>query len=247
MVFGIGADKSKTTSSSQSQSSNWADAFSQAFGWNTSQGQTFIDPQQQAARQGLFGQVLASMNPGQARADATERLGAIMPQLNQAMTTLGSFDPASQIATQGAALQEGLGSLFQQEIMPGIQSDAIAAGGFGGGRQGVAEGVAAGQLGQSYTQGLADITAAANAQAMQAAQLQGILGQSIFDLGTAADTAGLDQLTSLAGILGPATVLSQQGSAGQTGSTSSSKSAGQSTSSSKAKSSSSGWKLGFGG
>ncbi len=54
----------------------------------------------------------------------------------------------------------GLGRIsenFNQNILPGIQSDAVGAGQFGGGRQGVAEGIAArdaNRLGSEFAQNL---------------------------------------------------------------------------------------------
>ncbi|QDY70134.1 hypothetical protein [Qingshengfaniella alkalisoli] len=245
-MFGIGGGKSSSKTTSSSQSSNWSDAFSNAFGFNQSTAGTFVDPTQQAAREGLFSQIMANMNPGGAQANATGALESMMPQLQGAFTQLGSFgDPTAQIAAQSEALKKGLGSLFREEIMPGIQSDAIAAGGFGGGRQGVAEGVATGQLADSYTSGVADITSVANNQAIGALGQQGALAGSILGMQQQADQTGLGYLSILSDILGPATVLSSQQSSGAQGSTSSSQSAGQSSSESKSKSKDSSFKLGF--
>ena len=47
------------------------------------------------------------------------------------------------------AANRRLGEDFQEQILPGIQKNAIAAGGLGGTRQGVAEGIAAGKLAQA--------------------------------------------------------------------------------------------------
>jgi hypothetical protein len=250
-LFGIGGGKETQSarSSSNAQSTDWSQQLANAFGINSSQGSTFVDPAQAGARQGLFDQILKQMGgAGAAEAGAQATLGGILPGLQSTFSALGGMtDPSATIKAQGSALSEGLGNLFRQEIMPGIKGDAIAAGGFGGGRQGVAEGVAAGQLGQSYTQGLADITAAANNQALQAAQVQQAMGTSIFDLSQAGSTAGLGWLESLAGILGPTTTLSSTSSSGVTGSTSSGASQGQSTSESESLSRGSGskWNLGF--
>lgn len=80
------------------------------------------------------------------------------------------MNPTRQIQAQGRSLQSGLGEMFREELNPAIRGNAIAAGGFGGGRQGVAQGQAVGELADAYTQGLGDITANANAQALGASQ-----------------------------------------------------------------------------
>lgn len=247
--FGGNKETQSSKSTSESQSTDWSQQLSNAFGLNTSTGSTFVDPTQTGARTALFDQILKQIGGvGGAAQGAQDQANSLLPGLTSSFATLGGMtDPSATIKAQGSALSEGLGNLFRQEIMPGIKSDAIAGGGFGGGRQGVAEGVATGQIAQSYTQGLADITSAANARAMQAAQVQQSLGSSIFDLSQAGQNAGLTWLQSLSDMLGPATVLSQTESQGQTGSTSSGASAGQSTSESESTSrgKSSGWKLGF--
>ncbi len=84
-------------------------------------------------------------------------------------TLRGLMDPTAQISAQSKSLKSGLGELFREELNPAIRGDAIAAGGFGGGRQGVAQGQAVGELADAYTQGLGSITAQANAQAGQSA------------------------------------------------------------------------------
>ena len=118
-------------------------------------------------------------------------------------------DPRSQIAAQEASLASGLGNLFQNQLNPAISSNAINAGGFGGSRQGVAQGQAIGQLGQAYTEGLGDITARANQQAL-GAQGQGIasLG-SLFDMGMAGYNNAWNPLQQYQSLLGAPTVLTQ--------------------------------------
>jgi hypothetical protein len=69
-----------------------------------------------------------------------------------------------------------IGEQFREQIMPALSSDAIAAGGLGGGRQGVAEGVAAGQLGRNLQDFGAELYNADQNRAMQAAGL----GRDIF-------------------------------------------------------------------
>jgi hypothetical protein len=50
-------------------------------------------------------------------------------------------------------LQQDTGRLFREELNPAITSRAVAGGTFGGGRQGVAQGLAAESAGRLFTQG----------------------------------------------------------------------------------------------
>lgn len=252
----------QSTSFGNNQSSAFGTDQSTSFGQNQSTSGSYIDPTQGGFLQNLWGQASGLADPQGVQANIQNTLGQIMPGLQGTFQNLqGLTDPSQTIATQSQALQQGLGNLFNNEILPGIKGDAIASGGFGGGRQGVAEGVATGQLANSFTSGLADITSAANSQALQASQQLGTLGQGIMGLSQAGQTAGMDILSQLAGILGGPTVLQQSESAGTTGSQStgltgsqstgatgsqssgSSSSSGQGTASGKG--SSSKWDLGF--
>lgn len=274
MVFGINlgssSEKSKNesqyTNDSQSSSANnawnWANSFgnnqSNSFGTNQSQSGSFIDQTQGGFLNNLWQNASNYANPDNTDARAQEILGELMPGLQNTFSNLqGMTDPSAVIGQQADALKQGLGSLFRNEINPTIEGNAIASGGFGGGRQGVAQGVAAGQLGDTFTSGLADITSAANANALNASNALGTLGNNIFNMGTA--TPGMDILSQLSGILGGPTVLQNSQSTGQTGSTATgttgSSSAGGSTGSSQSTTtgqgtssgsgSSSKWDLGF--
>lgn len=89
--------------------------------------------------------------------------------LNQIQNRLNPLTNAGrQIKADTRALNSGLNQMWNQTIMPGIKSDAIGSGGFGGGRQGVAEGVGAGQMSQAFIQGQGDLQARARAMALQA-------------------------------------------------------------------------------
>ena len=66
-----------------------------------------------------------------------ERLGAENPMLQQQIDLLG----------------EDLGAFFNEQLMPGITSEAAGGGQLGGGRQGVAQGMAMGEVGDQFTRG----------------------------------------------------------------------------------------------
>lgn len=200
MSIGGGSQQSKT------RSKQWDEAQSTSSGSNRS----FVDPMQQGFLQNLYGSAMGFANPGATTAAAQGASAAMLPGMRQAFGNIaGLADPRDQIRAQDKSLRAGLGALFTEEMMPAIQSDAISAGGFGGGRQGVAEGVAAGQIADAYTAGMGDITARANQTAVQAASQIPQLAQGLYTAYTAPSLAGLDPLSRLASILGSPTVLSQ--------------------------------------
>jgi hypothetical protein len=64
---------------------------------------------------------------------------------NQFFTSGDIWNPSSNPALQGAidATTRPIVQNYQEKVLPGIRSDAISSGNFGGSRQGVAEGIAA--------------------------------------------------------------------------------------------------------
>lgn len=148
-----------------------------------------------------------------------------------------------QIGTLTDKLSRG----FENEILPMIGQDAINAGGFGGSRQGVAEGIAAGRFGEELTSGITSlITADQAARDTAATTLAGDriaaaqVGTSALDsvLGLAETGATADMIPSniLSQIIGTPTVL--------TNSVSTSQSSGESKATSKSKSKSGGFSFG---
>jgi hypothetical protein len=97
------------------------------------------------------------------------------------------------LGEQIGALGDDIGKFFQEQILPGITSEAVAGGTLGGGRQGVAEGVAGGEAARQFSQGATALRAADITARDAAATTLG--SQRI-----AGATAGLSQLSSLAGI-----------------------------------------------
>lgn len=124
---------------------------------------------------------------------------------------------------QMGRLQADIGELFNEQLLPGITSDAVRGGQLGGGRQGVAQGLAAEAAAEAFSQGATGLLTQDQAQRdaiaqgvadrnIQGAQvglagLPGLLG--IAQGGITAQTAPLQFLAS---ILGDQTVLTQAGS-----------------------------------
>ncbi len=180
---------------------------------------TFVDPSQQPFQNFLRNAGTAQVGVGAGVVGAAAGLGA--GNINAAQTANRAlFDPGAQIKAQTDSLRFGLGKLFTDEINPAIENAAIASGGFGGGRQGVAQGVAAGQLGNAFTQGLGDITARANAQAQVAIGAAPGLAQAGVGAAAAPSQFGFDQLGQFAQLLGAPTVLAAGETFGSTGSVS---------------------------
>lgn len=111
------------------------------------------------------------------------------------LTNPAMLDPSTNpwLALQGQGIASGVESSLLNNMLPGIRSEAIGNAGYGGSRQGIAEGLAvtgaSGQLanalaslyGGAYQQGLGTMLGAAG-QANQSAQGLGGLGQQLIDL-----------------------------------------------------------------
>jgi hypothetical protein len=136
--------------------------------------------------------------------------------------------PLSMYANPDSALaKQQLGSAtaditqnFQRNILPSITSNAGLAGGIGGSRMALAQGVAGGDAASAIAKAGTDIysnmyntgaqSAAGLTDAMsQAAGMLPSAAQGIYNLGMAPFQAQWAPLTSLAGILGGPTTLSQ--------------------------------------
>jgi hypothetical protein len=139
--------------------------------------------------------------------DPLQQLGGSLTQQGQGfLGNLGMMGQAGNPFAQAqiGQLGQGLGRLFNQQIMPGIQSTFGQAGQLGGSRQALAQGQAAEGLGQAFTGGALDILGNSAQLALQANQagLGGLGG--VFDQG---QNATFGSLPGLAGLLGGPTTL----------------------------------------
>ena len=107
------------------------------------------------------------------------------------------------------ALGTDISSFFNEELLPGITSDAASVGGLGGSRQGVAQGIAAGKMTDAYASGVAGLRSA-DVQQRIGASVAGMdaLGQQ-FGLAQEAAFAPLSPYLALAQIMGDPTILTQ--------------------------------------
>lgn len=115
------------------------------------------------------------------------------------------------------ALQTDFGNLFRQQILPGIQGEAVSVGGVGGARQGIAQGLAAEGIAQEFGQAAGNLRFQAFGQGTEAARagLAGSLAQpgaqqAQLNLGMAQAGLPFLPLQLQAGILGSPTPMTER-------------------------------------
>lgn len=220
-MFNFGTNKSSSQSSSYGYNSSFSDSLSQA------------QSQQRIAFEDIFRELYTGASGAAGKAaemlplfqgQAADLYSSGVGFLDKLGVGAGEDYLQSRLTStetrdqQLGALKTGLGELFRDEINPAITSRAVAGGTLGGGRQGVAQGVAAGKLGTAYTKGAADIFASDQA-AKDAAAGTLISGRntaagiglsslpSLFSVAEGGLNAASLPYATLAGILGGPTVL----------------------------------------
>ena len=252
-MFGIGGSQSTTRSTSDAQSTDVSSSFGQSsqgvFGADLFQ-QLYGDafdatgkiatnlPTYQGDAATLFSggtDFLKQLSGGDAGSDyLTSRLGADDPLLNE----------------QIGGLSSDLSKFYKEQLLPGITSEGVQSGMLGGGREGVAQGAAAGEVARQFTQGVTQLRTGAQAQRDAAASTLmtgrtnaagvGLSGlNNVLGISQAGLSADILPQQLLAQILGEPTTLtdSLQGSSA----------VGQSTAKSKSKGSNAGFNFSTGG
>ena len=205
----VGGGKSESESSAQ-QTSN-----------------SFIDPSQLANLQQLWSSASNQIGQGGLGQGGFNQGQNFLNQIgnNPFDQNLQQFaNPNNELAQQNIdLLGSNLSNQFNNQILPGIQSNAISGGALGGGRQGVAQGIAASGVSNAFAQGSQGILNNTYNQAQQASQFgsQYNLQQAMSGLG------GLGQFQKqqfapmdyLARILGNPAILNQSQSKGKSSST----------------------------
>jgi hypothetical protein len=224
MPFGFGG----STSSSTSQSTSF-DRSSSASG---SGGAAVAGSQDSVAFEDVFARLFGGAEGAAAGLDPSMLTGAantlfssgsgFMSSLGQDAGTqymqdrIGADNP--ELQQQIAFLGEDLGNFFNEQLMPGITSQAVGGGQLGGGRQGIAQSAAMREVGSQFARGAsamrsADIGArdavagqVAGNTADQAAV--GLGGMSpMMGIANAGFSAGMAPMERLASILGGPTTL----------------------------------------
>lgn len=212
--FSFGQSKSKSGSESQGTSGSFVDPGQQPF----------LDFLRNTAKQG-FGQQQQAAQGLQGTADQLFEQGQGIGQQftqNQFLDALGQQAGGNPdlVAAQTGQLGSDLGTFFREQLLPQINQGAFQTGQLGGGRQGVAEGVAAGKVADAFSRGslgFQTADAAASQQAAQAggqlfgqgAQAQGDLLSSLFGIQQGAFGAGFAPGQQLQQLIGGPTVLDQ--------------------------------------
>jgi hypothetical protein len=221
---GIGLSSSESSANSQSTQRQQSESGSGGFGIAGSQDTVAFEDifaRMFGGAEGAAGGLDPSMLTGAANTLFSSGMG-FMDQIGGDKGTAYLQD---RLGGDNAVLQEqidlmgkDLGSFFNEELMPGITSQAVGGGQLGGGRQGVAQGAAMRQVGDQFTRGsvalrAGDIAARDNAAstlsgnaiggAMTAFQgMPGMMGVANAGFG-----AGMAPYERLASILGGPTTL----------------------------------------
>ena len=179
---------------------------------NTSE--SYVDPSQQPYLNWIRNQGLWQASRSMGQQGTLQGISqGLMGQGNQFLNNLQGIGSPEMQAAQIGQLGTQLGDFFSEQINPAIRGNAQQAMQLGGSRQGIAQGLAAGKLGQAFSSGATDIMANAQQQRLQASM--GGLSQLPGLMGVAGDpyTAQYNPLMQFAAILGGPTVLNEsQGS-----------------------------------
>ena len=166
-------------------------------GQSKSRNKSFIDPTQLQYLSQMWNQGGNFFGSGGANFDAGAAQGFVdRLSSNPFMQQLGQFATPNNAMVQNQMdmLGQNLGRQFSQQILPGIQSNAIAAGQLGGGRQGVAQGIASQGFADAFGQGASGIMSNAYNQAQQATGL----GANLYGQQAMMGLQGLGQMQQMA-------------------------------------------------
>lgn len=203
--YGVGSSQS-------SQSIAYADIFSQLFGGATNAAQAGV------ANGGELGATARQLFTG-----GSQFLEGLGTDAGSQYLTDRLNRPDDILNSQIEQLKTDTGELFTDQLNPAITSRAVAGGTLGGGRQGVAQGMAMESLAKSFAQGVTSLQASNQAQKDQAAMAvaQNSLSAastglgalpSMLDLATDAASPELGIYAKLSSILGGPTVLGESSS-----------------------------------
>ena len=260
MPFSFGGNRSSTVSSSESIDTSSAGSTSGGFGVSSSE--------QNIAFEDIFARMFGGaegaaggLDPSMLTDAANQLFSGGTGFMEGIGGDAGSEFLEGRLSGDNEVLQqqidlmgEDLGKFFNEELLPGITSEAAGGGQLGGGRQGVAQGQAIDAVGEQFTRGVSQLRtgdiAARDAAAGTLAQtsIQGAMTamQGIPALAGVAEMgfgAGMAPYERLAAIMGGPTTLTSAGSTSADFARSFSESFG--SSSAKSTSKSKGIKIGF--
>jgi hypothetical protein len=204
-LFGFGGSSQRSSSYGQSSSFDRSDAANVSAGISESGSQQ--SSQDIVAFEDIFARMFGGAEGAAAGLDPsmlTEAANQLFSGGTGFLERLGGGAGAGyledRLSADNPVLQEqidalgaDLGRFFDEELLPGIASDAISGGALGGGRQGVAQGIAAGRVASEFQRGATELRAGdIAARDAAAVNLEG--------LGIQGAGVGLQNLPALQGI-----------------------------------------------
>lgn len=212
--FSKQSSKEQATSSQQGYGEQASSSFGEqgAQSSSISQGQSVGGSSQSLAFEDVFRQLYGDSGAAAKAVDT----GAISEQSKQLFGSgTGFLEQLSNLGSSNAtdaklaALKSTLGDFYNEQVMPGVQSEGIATGTFGGSRDAVAAASAAKAVGSQYATGAANILGQQDQLKLQGAG-EGLSAlQSLFNVGQGGELAGLQPYQILGQILGGPQALSQ--------------------------------------
>lgn len=259
-MFNVGASSARSNSNSSSSSYGYSTSFSDSLSQAASKDRVAF----QDVFASLYGDATGAagraaeavpMFQGQA-ADLYTGGMRFLDSLNEESPLTARLSDTGTADEQIGALGEDLGMFFRNEVNPAITSRGVATGTLGGGRQGVAQGMATQSLAREFQRGS---TAIRTADVSRRDSLAGMLSEdrlartqtgldalpTLYGLAEGGATAGLTPYATLAQILGGPTVLGESSQYALSASRALSEEESESKSSSSSKSKS--FNFGFGG
>jgi hypothetical protein len=234
-LFSFGGSKSKSSSSGQSSSFDVSQSGSVSGGGSI--GGSEAQSKQRVAFEDVFARLFggaegaaAGLDPSMLTESANQLFSGGLSFMEQLAGGADTDFLQNRISGDDGLLQEQIdalgedvGAFFREQILPGIQTEAVAGGSLGGSRQGIAEAGAAESAGREFQRGA---TALRSADASQRTQAADILGRNRIagaqaGIGGLGDLAGISQLgfgaelepfQRLSAILGGPTVLGDSSS-----------------------------------
>ncbi len=231
-MFGFGASRSRSRSESQSSSlgASRSDSVSGGF----SRGESVSRSGQRIAFEDVFARLFggaenaaAGVDPSMLTESANQLFSGGVDFLSSIGGDAGSAFLTDRISGESPVLDEQIGALsddlsrfYSEELLPGITSDAVASGTLGGGRQGIAQGLAAERVAGEFTRGVTALRTADMQQrdaaaatlagnAIQGAQVGTAALPGLMGLANQSFGAELAPYQALAGILGQQTTLTE--------------------------------------
>ncbi len=226
MSYGFEFGGSKSKSKGKSESSDWSKSGSESGGIGSTGSEERVAFEDIFAR--LFGGAegaAAGLDPSMLTDMANMLFGSGMGFMDQIGGDQGTQYLQDRLGGDNEVLQqqidllgEDLGSFFNEQLLPGITTQAAGGGQLGGGRQGVAQGVATEEVGNQFTRGATALRAgdiAARDAAASTLSGNAIMGaqtafQGMGAMAGIADmgfSAGMAPYERLAAIMGGPTVL----------------------------------------